>query len=413
MAHDVLQLELSNLLPNEADACRRCTETLVRNLTARAEISSVDILDTPSDGKVVSIRFDGVRTSADQVEEALRRMATSLTERFGHFSLPLGGGARSGAAEQIIACLRNESGVCLVEIRADGRSFVEYDRRRTDEVRLQAAIRTVEVESESDDVPIPRLSPTTDDRAQPAELSVDGVEPARRPGGHKQRPKDHDHPHGGVFGERTELIFAIVAGAMLGVGWLAGKTVGGVLPIACYLLAYVFGGAFTVKEALDNLRHRRFAIDTLMLLAAIGAATLGQWAEGALLLFLFSLGHSLEHYAMGRARRAIEALAELAPETATVRRGDATEDIPVADLQIGDIVLVRPNERIAADGVVILGESSVNQAPVTGESVPVDKAPAADRNLDFAKAGAEQRVYAGTINGAGALDIGLTSRFVR
>ena len=147
----------------------------------------------------------------------------------------------------------------------------------------------------------------------------------------------------------------------------------------------VFGGFFTLKEAFENLRKRRFEIDTLMLVAAIGAATLGQWAEGALLLFLFSIGHALEHYAMGRARRAIEALAKLAPERATVRRGEGTEEIAVADLAVGDIVVIKPNERIAADGVVVAGESSVNQAPVTGESVPVDKRPAA-ADADFAKA---------------------------
>src|SRR3546814_4099769 len=98
---------------------------------------------------------------------------------------------------------------------------------------------------------------------------------------------------------------------------------------------------------------------------------LGAWAEGALLLFLFSLGHALEHYAMGRAKRAIEALAELAPRTAMVRRGDGElSEVPVEELVIGDIVVVKPNERLAADGFVVAGRSSVNQAPVTGESVP-------------------------------------------
>ena len=108
---------------------------------------------------------------------------------------------------------------------------------------------------------------------------------------------------------------------------------------------------------------------------------------------------------MGRARRASEALAKLAPERATVRRDGKTEDVAVEALEIGDIILVRPNERIAADGVVVAGDSSVNQAPVTGESVPVDKRASADRALDFAKASAEYRVFAGTINGTGALDI--------
>ena len=105
----------------------------------------------------------------------------------------------------------------------------------------------------------------------------------------------------------------------------------------------------------------------------MGAAALGKWAEGGLLLFLFSLGHSLEHFAMGRAKRAIEALAELAPQTALVRRESKTEEVPVEQLRPGDIVIVKPNERIPADGFVIKGEGSVNQAPITGESVPVDK----------------------------------------
>ena len=222
--------------------------------------------------------------------------------------------------------------------------------------------------------------------------------------GHDHGSGEHKHAHGGIFGERTELIFAILSGVMLLAGWLIGMRLPGLAPMGFYIAAYGFGGFFTLKEAFENLRKRRFEIDTLMLVAAIGAATLGQWAEGALLLFLFSIGHALEHYAMGRARRAIEALAELAPERATIRRGEGTEDVAVADLSVGDVVVVKPNERIAADGVVVAGESAVNQAPVTGESVPVDKRPAA-ADADFAKTSAVHRVFAGTINGSGALDV--------
>ena len=92
-----------------------------------------------------------------------------------------------------------------------------------------------------------------------------------------------------------------------------------------------------------------------------------------LLLFLFSLGHALEGYAMGRARRAIEALGEVAPKTALVRRGGVETEVPVETLAVGETVVVRPNSRIPADGVVVAGTSDVNQAPITGESVPVDK----------------------------------------
>ena len=224
-------------------------------------------------------------------------------------------------------------------------------------------------------------------------------------GDHKHGDGEGGHAHGGLFGEQTELIFALLCGATLLVGWLISLKADGWIPLAFYLAAYLFGGWFTLTEAIENLRKRKFEIDTLMLVAAAGAAAQGQWAEGAQLLLLFTMGHALEHYAMGRARRAIEALAKLAPERATVRRDGKTEEIGVEALEVGDIVLVRPNERIAADGVVVTGESSVNQAPVTGESVPVDKRAAADRDFDFAKASAEHRVFAGTINGAGALDI--------
>ncbi|NHZ65638.1 heavy metal translocating P-type ATPase [Massilia sp. CCM 8694] len=221
---------------------------------------------------------------------------------------------------------------------------------------------------------------------------------------------DAEHAHGGIFGANTELVFVALAGVFLLAGWLLGRSGqgNGWMPIALLVISYFFGGYFTLKEAVGKLLARRFEIDTLMLVAAVGAAALGEWAEGALLLFLFSLGHSLEHYAMGRARRAIEALAELAPETANVRRDDAVVEVAVAELQVGDVIVVRPNERLPADGIVTVGTTSVNQAPVTGESVPVEKQPAPDPAAaiaTFDRAKAEHRVFAGTINGTGAIDV--------
>lgn len=221
---------------------------------------------------------------------------------------------------------------------------------------------------------------------------------------------DHNHEHGGLFGEKSELIFAVLSGFAVLAGWLIerGDNGPGWLPFLCYGFAYLFGGYFTTKEAIQNLLARRFEIDTLMLVAAIGAAALGKWAEGGLLLFLFSLGHSLEHFAMGRARRAIEALAKLAPETAWLKKGETTEEVQVGTLKPADIIVVKPNERMPADGVVVKGTSSVNQAPVTGESVPVDKQPVengAAAIAAFERVGASSRVFAGTINGSGSMEI--------
>ncbi|GAD58260.1 lead, cadmium, zinc and mercury transporting ATPase [Brevundimonas abyssalis TAR-001] len=234
---------------------------------------------------------------------------------------------------------------------------------------------------------------------------------------HAHGPDDgHGHAHGGFLGPNTELIFALASGAALALGflleWLA-PDLPGWLPLAFYLTAYGFGGFFTVGEAIENLRRKRFEIDTLMLVAAAGAAALGAWAEGALLLFLFSLGHALEHYAMGRAKRAIEALAELAPRTAHVRRDGQVVELAVEDLVVGDIVIVRPNERLPADGFVFAGSTSINQAPVTGESMPVDKQPVADPEEARARpasVGAASLVFAGTINGSGAIEIETTRR---
>ncbi|GAB3359316.1 heavy metal translocating P-type ATPase [Lysobacter tyrosinilyticus] len=206
-----------------------------------------------------------------------------------------------------------------------------------------------------------------------------------------------------------------MSGGFLVGGWLVERVVGAgaLAAIALYSLTYLTGGWGVVLEAWAHLRARRFQIESLMIVAAIGAAVLGKWAEGALLLFLFALGHSLEHYAMGRARRAVEALGKLRPETALVRRAGQLVEVPVESLEIGEHVIVKPDERIAADGFVILGESAVDQAAITGESIPVDKSPVSDveaaRQRPDAVAAAH-RVFAGTINAGRVFEIEVTRR---
>jgi Cd2+/Zn2+-exporting ATPase len=220
----------------------------------------------------------------------------------------------------------------------------------------------------------------------------------------------HDHEHGGIFGKNTEMIFAILCGVALGTGFGLSfiHTLPSWISLSCYIIAYFFGGFFTAKEAVETILKGGFEIDFLMLVAAAGAAILGAWVEGALLLFLFSLGHSLEHYAMGKARKSIAALTSLAPPTALVSRDGKTEEIRIEELQLGDIIVIKPNSKIPADGVVVKGEGSVNQAPITGESVPVDKSPVPDASKDYTSEKSikpEYRVFAGTINGASALEV--------
>lgn len=227
-------------------------------------------------------------------------------------------------------------------------------------------------------------------------------------GGHEAH--DHDeNAHKGFLGEKTELIFSLLAGLLLFVGWTFQQSDSGEAFVkAVYVVSYLFGGYFAFLEAIGNIRNKKLKIDSLMIVAAIGAAFLGEWPEGALLLVLFSLGHALEHYAMGRARKAVESLASLAPAVASVRRGNAVVEVPVEELKVDDVILVKPNERIAADGFVVKGASSVDQSAVTGESIPVDKQALSSDASEKDRANALYRVFSGTINGAGGLEIQVT-----
>ncbi|WP_206022578.1 heavy metal translocating P-type ATPase [Pseudoflavitalea sp. G-6-1-2] len=231
-------------------------------------------------------------------------------------------------------------------------------------------------------------------------------------GGHGHSQGDGGHEHGGIFGKRSDLIFSLTAGALLGIGYLLEKSGAGPawLPTACFIGTYFFGGYYTLMEAIGSIRKGQFEVDFLMLVAAVGAASLGKWPEGALLLFLFSLGHALEALSMDKARKSIEALAGLAPTTATIRKDGVVKEVPVASLRAGDIVIIRPNSKIPADGLVMSGTSAVNQAPITGESIPVDKSPlpVEMKVTDEKKIDAQYKVFAGTINGTGSLEIRVT-----
>jgi len=177
-----------------------------------------------------------------------------------------------------------------------------------------------------------------------------------------------------------------------------GKTTG-VLPndvvVALAIVAYLAGGGFATARALSELRHGYLSVDLLMITAALGASTVGAWAEGGVLLFLFSLSNTLERFALHRTRRAIESLLDLSPPEAVVLRDGRELTISTTDVLVGDIVIVRPGERIPADGVVASGTSSVDQSPMTGESIPVEK------NIG-------DPVYAGTLNQHGALEVSVT-----
>ncbi|MBM4112919.1 MAG: cation-translocating P-type ATPase, partial [Phycisphaerae bacterium] len=196
-----------------------------------------------------------------------------------------------------------------------------------------------------------------------------------------------------------DLLIPVVAGLCLLAAAILPRVANfegsGLLVGSLLLVAYLVTGVGpTIRGATLALKGR-FDIDFLMALAAIGAAAIGEFMDGALLLFLFALGHSLEHYAMGQARRAISALASLAPRRVRIRRHGAELDVPVDDVLPGELAIVRPGERVGVDGRVARGASAIDQSPITGESMPVEK-------------GVGDEVFAGTLNGDGAIEVEVT-----
>jgi len=200
--------------------------------------------------------------------------------------------------------------------------------------------------------------------------------------------------------KNPQVVTSSASGVLLALGF-AGGTLG--LPHAAealfYVAAVIIGGYHFGREALEELvKERAIGIELLMSVAALVAGGMGQWMEAATLVFLYSISEAAEGYTAERTRHAVRALMDLAPKTALVRRGGEESRIPVEQLRVGDIFIVLPGESIATDGDVIDGHSAVNQAPVTGESVPVEKSPGG-------------KVFAASINGEGALAVRATKAF--
>jgi len=208
---------------------------------------------------------------------------------------------------------------------------------------------------------------------------------------------EHEEPVGlapGATARRQALV--VLSGLALAAG-LFGRWLSLPAPalIALFILSVLGGGVYTARRAFSAARAFSLDINVLMLIAVAGAMAIGEWAEAATVIFLFALAQFLETRSMERARHAIRALMEVAPGEALVRRAGEEQRVKVDDVMIGEIMVARPGEKIPLDGTVIGGESAVNQAPITGESVPVTRRPG-------------DEVFAGTINGRGALEVRVT-----
>lgn len=349
-----IQMELQLLIPGIPGEKDGCTGRLLEALNGHPGIRRVHT-EAEENSQRICLHYDPAQIQVDEVQRMAENAGAKIAERFHHEVLAIEGLDCSDCVIVVEHSLERMKG--LLDVAANfpaGTVQIEYDAQ---EVKRGSIIRRL------------------------GQLGY----PVRAEGLRAW------------LNENGELLNSLTAGILLLIGWVGSRF--GVFPeigaTALYVAAAILAGRHIAIHALHALKEKRFDTDLLMLAAAIGAFTLGEFGEGALLLFLFSLGHALEERALDRARGAIRALGSIAPKTARVRRDGAVAEVGIEDVRLDEIVLVPPGERIPVDGDVIAGQSDVDQASVTGESIPVEKAPGS-------------AVYAGTVNGRGGLEVRAT-----
>lgn len=401
------RINLDILLPEVPDARDACVSRIIKTVSSRRGIDKVHIIpETPESKALLCFHYNPDEISLEKVQKLAGDAGSEITKRYGHLLLEVKGIRHVRHARVIELNLKGTLGIMTASASASGWITIEYDHHATTPQSIFVTVNTLGLNIIAPGVQFVSVH-THDDTKEESNEEHAGQEQEQ------DNHEGHNHSHGGIFGERTELIFAIICGALLAIGFGVSflNGVSEYISIGFYIGAYLFGGFYTTKEAIQGISKGEFEIDFLMLVAAIGAACLGQWAEGALLLFLFSLGHSLEHYALEKAKKSISALANLAPKTALLKVDNDVKEVKIESLRTNDIIVVKPNSKISADGIVVKGSSSVNQAPITGESIPVDKTAVTDSNINLNDADsldAKYRVFAGSINGSEALEIKVT-----
>ncbi len=349
-----IELDIPLLLPDVADERDECLNRLEQSFQNQKGIlrAHLEREKSPVD---LCLHYDPNLLTLEQVRRMAERAGAGIANRYHHLSTLIEGMDCSDCVTVIEHSLGRMDGVLAVNVNYAAQNLrVEFDKQKIDRPAIEKRVRSLGYE-----------------------IPVEGFR--------------------SWYKENRELVFSLIAGLLVLVGWL-GQTFFGLPIIAAtilYITAYIFGGWDISQHAWHAIKERHFDTDLLMVMAAIGAAFLGEFAEGALLLFLFSLGHALEERALDRARRAVRALVDLAPKTALVKRDGKELELSVESLLLEDVVIVRPGVRIPVDGVILTGNSGVDQSSVTGESLPVDKVPG-------------DQVFASTVNGEGALDVKVT-----
>ncbi len=343
-----LKLNLEVLLPGVPDSDDACVQRMQQQLSALRGVTQIHV-ERNGQSAIVCLHYDPALVTLAALQRLTESAGAQISNRYRHEIIPLAGMDCSDCSLTIEHMMQRMDGVLSASVSyAAATLHIEYDSTRVSRSAIIGRLNSLGYR-----VPKEGLA--------------------------------------AFMEEKRELLFSLLSGLFLAAGWFVGYVEPAASPFL-YVAAYVFGGFDVARHAWSSLRQRRFDTDLLMIVAALGAAAIGELPEGALLLFLFSLGHALEEMALDRARDAVRKLGQLSPKTALVRRDGKEVELKVEDLQLNDVVIVRPGARLPADGTVISGNSSIDQSSITGESIPVDKA-------------SGDKVFAGTVNGEGALEV--------
>jgi len=370
-----LKLDLTLVLPEIADG-DACIHLLIDRLAGVRGLDEAHV-DRSNGTAQLCLHYDPNLVSLEQIQRLAKQAGVAISDRYRHEQIPLSVMDVADAAPVLTDVLEKLPGMLHANVNyAAGLASIAYDSQELQRPAIEQAIRSMGYR-----VATALERPIAEEHDEHA---------------------GHDHGSAPTFlphwmQERWALLLVGLAGLFFLAGWI-GETFAGMsssIAMICYILAYIAGGYDIATHALPGLLKGKFDTDVLMLAAAAGAAILGEWAEGAFLLFLFALGHAGEHYALDRARNAVNALGELMPKTARVKRGAQIVEELVESLQIDDVVVVRPGDRVPVDGTVISGSSAIDQSPITGESAPVQKS-------------SGDEVFAGTINQEAALNVQVT-----
>ena len=356
------QFDLDAMIPGETDDIGRF-QKLEHLVESNAGITDAHVR---RDGQrpEICVHYDETQLQLSEVVALVKSLCAEVAQRYLHKTWFVRGMESAQCAYVIEYVLERVPGILDANIAySTERLVIEYDRQTIKPAEVEAKVKSIGYELE-----------------EPEHGHVCAF-----------------HSHGNGLAPRLEMPLVIVSGVLIAAGLACRYLLHTpeIVPTVLFILALIAGGFFAVRGALLSLRQGIVDIETLMVLAGVGAGFLGAWFEGAFLLFLFSLGHALEHRAMERARRALDALGKLRPETARVKIGDELKEVPVKQVKRGDIIVIRPGDRVPLDGTICSGQSSFDQATITGESVPVSKTTG-------------DKVFASTINTEDAVEVEVT-----